>query len=88
MSGPAFVEGRPAFAKATRVGELQTLHDWALGQGETAGFRMLLDRNMPELTGEAIVLRHADQFEPDVVEAARSRLQNAGVNVDKLPDHL
>jgi hypothetical protein len=71
--------------KITRVGETQTLVDWALDQGETKGFTMLLERRMPELTGEAIVLRHADDFEPHVVNAARARLVAHGVDVAALP---
>ncbi len=70
--------------KVARVGVAQTLRDWALDDGETDGFKMLLDRGMPELTGEAVVLRHADQFEPDVVSAARGRLERAGVDTAKL----
>ena len=39
---------------------------------------MLIARGYPELTGEAIVLRHKDQFTEDVVAAADRRLQEAG----------
>jgi hypothetical protein len=71
--------------KVARVGEIQTLRDWALSAANTEGFAMLLERNMPELTGEAIVLRHADSFEAEVVAAARCRLEEAGVDVRSLP---
>jgi hypothetical protein len=71
--------------KVARVGVVQTLKDWALSVKETDGFRMLLDRGMPELTGEAIVLRHPENFEPQVLAAARQRLSDAGVDVDALP---
>lgn len=71
--------------KIARVGEVRTLIDWALKPDETDGFTMLLERGMPELTGEAIVLRHADAFEPAVVEAARARLVAHGVDVAALP---
>jgi hypothetical protein len=67
------------------VGITQTLKDWALSQQESDGFRMLLDRGMPDLTGEAIVLRHPENFEPQVLAAARERLRLAGVNVNILP---
>jgi hypothetical protein len=43
-----------------------------------------MERNMPELTGEAIVLRHASQFDPEIVAAARDRLEKAGVEVAAL----
>jgi hypothetical protein len=46
---------------------------------------MLLERNMPELTGEAIVLRHARRFDTEVVAAARQRLEMAGVDMAMLP---
>jgi hypothetical protein len=71
--------------KVARVGVVQTLRDWALSDEETDGFRMLLDRRMPELTGEAIVLRHPEHFEPQVQAAARQRLSSAGVDVSALP---
>lgn len=71
--------------KVARVGEVQTLRDWALSAKSTDGFSMLLERRMPELTGEAIILRHSDQFDKEVVAAARKRLQAAGVNIAALP---
>jgi hypothetical protein len=74
--------------KVARVGVEQTLKDWALGTAETDGFKMLIERGLPELTGEAIVLRHSGRFEtePEVVVAARQRLLNAGVNISTLID--
>lgn len=71
--------------KINRVGIIETLKDWALGDKETDGFKMLLERGMPELTGEAIVLRHPEKFSSDVQAAARQRLVQAGVDVDLLP---
>lgn len=70
--------------KVARVGEIETLRDWAIGAKSTAGFDMLIERGMPELTGEAIVLRHAQQFDDEVVEAARKRLEVAGIDVTTL----
>jgi hypothetical protein len=66
--------------KVARVGMQQTLADWAVATQETDGFRMLLDRGMPELSGEAVILRNADHFAPDMVAAARARLELAGVD--------
>lgn len=71
--------------KVKRVGEVQTLKDWALSKKSTDGFTQLLKLGMPELTGEAIVLRHADKFDEEVVDAARRRLQEAGVDPATLP---
>ena len=68
--------------KAGRVGVHQTLIDWALGKTESEGFAMLMERGLPELAGEAIVLRHPDGFESEVVGAAQARLEAAGVDVD------
>ena len=67
-----------------RVGVLATLESWAKRTSDTDGFTMLMERNMPELTGEAIVLRHASQFDPEIVAAARDRLEKAGVEVAAL----
>ena len=71
--------------KITRVGVMQTLRDFTTSKAPTQGFEMLIERGMPDLTGEAIILRHRDLFEHDVVAAARTRLETAGVNVDQLP---
>jgi hypothetical protein len=70
--------------KVARVGEIATLKDWAVSTKSADGFAMLIERNMPELTGEAIVLRHADKFDISVVTAARGRLEEAGVNLAAL----
>lgn len=45
---------------------------------------MLIDRAMPELAGEAIVLRHRSHFPDEVIKAAEERLKFAGANVDEL----
>ncbi|WP_431016385.1 hypothetical protein [Bradyrhizobium pachyrhizi] len=71
--------------KVARVGEIDTLRDWAMGTKSTDGFTMIIERNMPELTGEAIVLRHGDLFDATVVSAAKKRLEEAGVDVSRLP---
>ncbi len=39
--------------KIARVGVMQTLRDFAAKKSPTQGFEMLLERGMPELTGEA-----------------------------------
>jgi hypothetical protein len=70
--------------KVAKAGVVQTLRDWAVGSQETAGFRMLLERGMPEFTGEAITLRHPEHFEPPVLEAAQQRLTAAGVDLTSL----
>ena len=66
--------------KINRVGVIETLKDWAAAKQETEGFRMLLERGLPELTGEAIVLRHPRFFPRAAVDAARVRLVAAAVS--------
>ena len=39
---------------------------------------------MPELLGEAVVLRHPDEFGADVMVAARNRLKSSGVDIAKV----
>jgi hypothetical protein len=73
--------------KAARVGVRQTLCDWALDDKATDGFSMLLERHMPELTGEAIVLRHSRHFDAAVMAAARKRLEKAGIDIGALPSN-
>jgi len=70
--------------KVAKVGVVQTLREWAPGSQETAGFKMLLERGMPEFTGEATTLRHPQLFEPPVLEAAQQRLKTAGVDLNSL----
>jgi hypothetical protein len=69
--------------KLKRVGVMQTLADFATATAATQGFEMLIARNLPELTGEAIVLRHSSRFAPNVVAGARARLEGAGVDASQ-----
>lgn len=66
--------------KIDRVGVMQTLVDFALSKKPTEGFSMLIERGLPEFTGEALVLKHSLHFDPTVVTAAESRLQSVGVD--------
>ena len=63
--------------KIARDGEQGTVADLVAGK-VSDGFRMLLDRNMPELTFEAVALRHAAGFSEDVLTNAKSRLLDVG----------
>ena len=71
--------------KISRVGIMQTMRDLALSDKKSDGFEMLMERGMPEITAEAVILRHTDKFDSDVLAAARERLSGAGVDVDRLP---
>ena len=70
--------------KIGRVGVKQTLIDFATSKAPTPGFNMLIERGLPELTGEALVLKHSESFDPGVQSAARQRLEDAGVDITKL----
>ncbi len=70
--------------KIGRVGEVKTLADFANATKETQGFEMLMERGMPELTGEAIILRHPEDFDDETRAAAAARLEGAGVDPGSL----
>jgi hypothetical protein len=70
--------------KIARVGVKQTLIDFATSKAPTDGFKMLIERGLPELTGEALVLKHSESFDTEVQTAAKERLENAGVDIVKL----
>ncbi len=46
--------------KISRVGIMQTMRDLALSDKKSDGFEMLMERGMPEITAEAVILRHCD----------------------------
>ena len=60
--------------KLNRVGVMKLLEDFAMHKSSTDGFDILIEHSLPELTGEAIVLRHKQHFSDIVVNAARARL--------------
>lgn len=63
--------------KIARDGEEGTVADLVLGK-VSEGFRMLVERELPELTFEAVALRHARCFDRRVISAAEQRLKEAG----------
>lgn len=64
--------------KIKRDGEHGTVRYLILG-APSEGFRMLIDRDLPRLTFEAVALRHAERFEQHVLDAAETRLREAGL---------
>lgn len=64
--------------KITRVGEFETIKDLILGAKPSEGFFMLIERQMGDLTFEAVALRHPDRFDDLVLNAATARLQSVG----------
>lgn len=66
--------------KIARVGERDTIKDLIMRKEPSEGFFMLLEREMAELTFEAVALRHPDRFDTAVLEAAEQRLRAAGIH--------
>jgi hypothetical protein len=64
--------------KISRDGELDNVADF-VRKPPSEGYRMLVERGRPELTFEAVALRHADRFHADVLQAAEDRLRAPGV---------
>ena len=66
------------------MGVKQTLIDFVTSKAPADGFNMLIERGLPEMTGEALVLKHSESFDSDVQTAAKQRLQDASVDIIKL----
>ena len=60
--------------KIANKGVVQSLEDWALATKPTEGFALLMDNGLEELTGEHLVVKYADCFSTEAVEAAQARL--------------
>jgi hypothetical protein len=63
--------------KIGRSGEIQCIADIVLG-APSEGFRMLLERDLLELSFEAVALQFSEKFNVEVLEAAKARLCDAG----------
>lgn len=70
--------------KIARVGMFQTVSDLASAKKISEGFQMLISRKMPELTAEAVVLRHPEEFPADVIASAREKLESEGIDTSCL----
>jgi len=78
--------GRTTAASRTRQkidnkGIHQSLIEWTRGKAETNGFKLLVEKGLPEFTGEYLVVRYADRFPNDVVELALKRLTGHGIKI-------
>jgi hypothetical protein len=69
--------------KIGRVGVHRMVVDLVTSPKPSEGFAMLMDLGAPELTAEAVVLRHRDLFDTATVEAAERRLGAAQVDIEK-----
>lgn len=68
--------------KYKRVGALQCVADWAEDSKITDGFEILIRAGRPDLTGEAIVLRHPEKFSEGAVAEARKKLLAHDVDLE------
>lgn len=64
--------------KISRVGVQKTLSDLALQPTPSEGYFLLRDRDMLDLSAEAVILRFPNHFEENVLQAARARLETNG----------
>jgi len=65
--------------KLDRVGVRKTLADLALKPRPSLGFVKLVEFEMADMSAEALILKYRDEFEPHVIEAARTRLNEYGI---------
>ena len=65
--------------KLDRVGVRQTLADLALKPNPSMGFLKLVEFGMADMSAESLILKYRDEFDQDVVAAARRRLDEYGI---------
>lgn len=75
------VKAQRTRTKAKEKGEIACLTDWAMGTHETEGFKMLVDADLADHTGEYLVVKYANQFPSEAVAAARARLDQHGIQM-------
>jgi hypothetical protein len=59
------------------------MKDLILGAKPSKGFFMLIERQMGNLTFEAVALSHPDRFDEPVLNAAAARLQSVGIEAQR-----
>ena len=66
--------------KYTRDGAKKCVEDLAIRPAITEGFRILADNGRVDLTFEAVLLRHASQFDESAITIAKTKLLDNGVD--------
>jgi len=67
--------------KLDRVGVRQTLADLAMKPQPSLGFLKLVEFGMADMSAESLVLKFSSEFAPEVIVAARARLETHGIDV-------
>lgn len=67
--------------KIANKGVFVSLIEWTRGKAETNGFTLLVEKGLPEYTGEYLVARYAERFPEDVVALAHERLRKHGISL-------
>ena len=73
--------------KIKEVREAATVAALILKKAPSDGFHMLIERKWPELTFEALALRHPQRFDEAVRDAAERRLGSVLNRLARLVDH-
>ena len=68
--------------KLSKTSVKKCIEDWALKDGETDAFKLLIERQMGELTAEYLVLKHSSEFDDAIVSSARKRLDKYGITYE------
>ncbi|MEM7641311.1 MAG: hypothetical protein AAF366_02145 [Pseudomonadota bacterium] len=67
-----------------KVGEAKAIGKLVAKSGPSERFDELMARGLPHYTAEAITLRHPDAFDDATRDAAKARLEDAGVDIAAL----
>lgn len=70
--------------KHKKYGAVRCLGDWAMEPNTTEGFDSLIEHQRAELSGEAIVVRHAEKFSVEAVASAAAKLAAHGVTREQV----
>lgn len=70
--------------KVKKIGEIAIIKEWSSSPEQSDGFKMLVERNRPDLLGEAIAIRHPNIFSEEIINLAKAKLEAAGINLNNL----